>query len=58
MFKRLFLVSGIVAFVLAMLTMWFWYLPRQASIDSAAEQSVIPVDSLVNNSTETELPIE
>lgn len=28
MFKRLFFLSGLIAFLLAALTMWFWYLPN------------------------------
>jgi hypothetical protein len=29
MFKRLFIISGIIAFLLAGAMMWFWYLPMK-----------------------------
>jgi flagellar basal body-associated protein FliL len=50
MFKRLFILSGIIAFILAALTMWFWYLPKQQQ--QQVEQE-IPADS-----TQTEMLVE
>ncbi len=29
MFKRLFIISGVISFILAVSTMWFWYLPMK-----------------------------
>ena len=55
MFKRLLLLSGIIAFVLASCAMVFWYLPRQERIESTTEKmnqtvpdsvSVIPIDTI------------
>lgn len=36
MFKRLFLLSGILAFFLACAMMWFWYLPMK-EVESQSE---------------------
>jgi hypothetical protein len=49
MFKRLFFLSGIIAFVLACVVMWFWYLPNHPA-------EVVPVnqpaaDSVINSDT-------
>jgi cytochrome c-type biogenesis protein CcmH/NrfG len=50
MFKRLFFLSGIIAFVLACALMYFWYLPYQStSVPNKADQeevSSLPSDSL------------
>lgn len=56
MFKRLFLLSGVVAFLLACATMFFWYLPREKAKKSLNKElnqsqldsvSVIKTDSVV-----------
>lgn len=52
MFKRMFFLSGIIAFILAILTMWFWYLPTQEK-KSTIETEAAPPDSL---NTETVVP--
>ena len=55
MFKRLFLLSGILAFFLACAMMWFWYLPMkeaqtQSEIQSTENQldttAVVKTDSI------------
>lgn len=41
MFKRLFIISGVISFILALSAMWFWYLPmkEEQRLESAkAEQ--------------------
>ncbi len=43
MFKRLFLLSGIIAFVLACATMWFWYLPMK---EVEKKTNPIPIEEL------------
>lgn len=38
MFKRLLILSFVIAFVLAFLTMWFWYLPKQEAEKKQTEE--------------------
>lgn len=52
MFKRLFLLSGVIAFVLAALTMWLWYIPMQREALDVDKGSV-PADTVI---TDTGLP--
>ena len=53
MIKRLFLLSGIIALALAVLTMYYWYLPNQeaeSSLQNAEvptpESAEMPADSI------------
>lgn len=47
MFKRLFILSGIIAFLLACAMMWFWYLPMKdrENQNETIEVSAVPADS-------------
>jgi len=53
MFKRLFFLSGVIAFLLTCFVMWFWYLPKQeaievgtASTEMAADTAAIVTDTI------------
>ncbi len=55
MFKRLFLLSGIIAFLLAFAMMYFWYLPNHSVKNS------IPIEQEVEenvDSLRTTMPLE
>jgi len=54
MFKRLFFLSGIIAFLLACALMYFWYLPNH-SIENSAPVEAEEVES---DSLNTVLPLE
>jgi hypothetical protein len=44
MFKRLFLFSGVVAFILSVLVMWLWYIPNhqnEVNPDKDLNQEVV-----------------
>jgi len=60
MFKRLFLLSGIIAFLLACALMFFWYLPNHSSESLAnPEQEVnVEVVSTESDSLHTSMPLE
>jgi len=61
MFKRLFFLSGIVAFMLACAMMYFWYLPSLTTTEDVGETEqekevgVYPIDS---DSLNTTMPLE
>ena len=46
MFKRLFFLSGIIAFLLTCVVMWFWYLPGQEATGRAELNSDEATDSV------------
>jgi len=50
MFKRLFLLSGVIALVLACLVMWFWYIPNHpdsvAPVNQPAADTVSVADTI------------
>ncbi|MCB0755173.1 MAG: hypothetical protein H6603_03225 [Flavobacteriales bacterium] len=49
MFKRLFLFSGVVAFILSVLVMWFWYIPNHQNAvnpDNKLNQEVLDTVAL------------
>jgi ABC-type transporter Mla subunit MlaD len=52
MFKRLFFLSFVIAFLLACFAMWFWYLPGQ-EIDSVpkteTETAVFEADTITDS---------
>ncbi len=52
MFKRLFLLSGIIAFVLACATMWFWYLPMK---EVEQEANPVPIEELELDSADVRI---
>ena len=47
MFKRLFILSGIIAFFISCAMMWFWYLPmkEQENQNKSIEKVAVPADS-------------
>jgi hypothetical protein len=47
MFKRLFILSGIIAFFISCAMMWFWYLPmkEQENQNKSIEKVAVPTDS-------------
>ncbi|MDB4655695.1 hypothetical protein OAE48_02500 [Flavobacteriales bacterium] len=45
MFKRLFLLSGILAFFLACAMMWFWYLPKEVESQSKSQTTENQIDT-------------
>jgi hypothetical protein len=55
MFKRLFFLSGIIAFGLAVFTMCFWYLPNHPEIDASqpAKLNQPSADTVVVDTTYT-----
>ena len=57
MFKRLFFLSGIIAFLLACAMMWFWYLPNQAA-STPMETDQTDVIALPSDSSNATLPSE
>lgn len=57
MFKRLFFLSGIIAFLLACGTMYFWYLPSQQPTQSTIVPEEVETElSAQTDSLTTELP--
>ncbi|MFT4545422.1 MAG: hypothetical protein ACI9UR_002191 [Bacteroidia bacterium] len=62
MFKRLFFLSGIIAFILACSMMYFWYLPNLSTEDSVAteqeQEHEIGVYSIDSDSLNTTMPLE
>lgn len=57
MFKRLFFLSGIIAFLLACAMMWFWYLPNQAA-STPMETDQTDVIALPSDSSNATMPSE
>ncbi|MGB0368102.1 MAG: hypothetical protein ACPGD8_01780 [Flavobacteriales bacterium] len=58
MFKRLFILSGVIAFLLACAMMWFWYLPNHSDNSSVpaeieTEQGIIASDADSTEATNT-----
>ncbi len=60
MFKRLFFLSGIIAFVLASAVMYFWYLPRHSEQHSAPNEQDrdARVDSTGTDTLNITMPLE
>lgn len=46
MIKRLFFLSGIIAFLLTCAVMWLWYAPMQESSEKQNQIEAIPIDTL------------
>ena len=57
MFKRLFLFSGVISFILASGLMYFWYLPNHTEEAVVTEQEAVDV-ALDTDSLNTTMPLE
>jgi hypothetical protein len=60
MFKRLFLLSGLIAFLLACALMYFWYLPNHSSENLASPEQEVSEEVLTteSDSLHTAMPLE
>ncbi|MCF8463455.1 MAG: hypothetical protein K9G41_01335 [Flavobacteriales bacterium] len=60
MFKRLFFLSGIIAFLLSCALMYFWYLPNHPTEKSVSTEQEVEtiVDSTKLDSPNTATPLE